>query len=200
MFALAFALSLLLMQLRPAVYYRSFKLLGSDAMLSRLTHIATAEGVTLGPGALEALETCAGGDMRKAVTLLQSAAALYGTAAGGVTPQHVADVAGVVPPGAVAALLAACRAGAFPAVQAAVDALVKEGYPALQVLGQLLDGIVEDDTVPDLAKAAVAMRAAAADRRLADGADEALQLLDVAATAARALQGQLPAGAALDFC
>ena len=170
-------------------------------MLGRLTYIASAEGVSLAPGALEALETCAGGDMRKAVTLLQSAAALYGGSTGGaVTPQHVADVAGVIPPGAVANLLAACRSGAFNAVQSAVDALVKEGYPALQVLGQLLDGIVEDDAVPDAAKAAVAMRAAAADRRLADGADEALQLLDVAATAARALQGKAPAGAALDFC
>jgi replication factor C subunit 2/4 len=168
-------------------------------MLGRLTYIASAEGVSLAPGALEALETCAGGDMRKAVTLLQSAAALY-AAGGAVTPQHVADVAGVIPRGAVDALLAACRSGAFPAVQAAVDALVKEGYPALQVLGQLLDGIVEDDSVPDAAKAAVALRAAVADRRLADGADEALQLLDVAAAAARALQGKPPAGAALDFC
>lgn len=168
-------------------------------MLGRLTYIASAEGVSLAPGALEALETCAAGDMRKAVTLLQSAAALYGAGGASVTPQHVADVAGVIPPGAVAALLAACRSGSFPAVQSAVDALVKEGYPALQVLGQLLDGIVEDDSVPDAAKAAVAMRAAAADRRLADGADEALQLLDVAAAAARALQGKPPAGAALDY-
>lgn len=176
-----------------------FKLLGSEAMLGRLTYIASCEGVSLAPGALEALETCAGGDMRKAVTLLQSASALYGTAGGGVTAVHVADVAGVIPPGAVGALLAACRSGAFPAVQAAVDSLVKEGFPALQVLGQLLDGVVEDDAVPDAAKAAVAARCALADRRLAEGADEALQLLDVAAAAARAMQGKAPGGAALDF-
>jgi replication factor C subunit 2/4 len=171
-------------------------------MWARLSHIAEAERVALAPGTLQALADCSGGDMRKAVTLLQSSAALYAKSApGGVTPAHVADVAGIIPADAVGTLLAACRSGGFDAAQGAVDALVKEGYPALQVLGQLLDALVGDDGVSDAAKAAVAARMAAADKRLADGADEGLQLLDVAAACQRALAGLPPAGgAALYAC
>ena len=165
-------------------------------MLSRLAHIAEAEGVALAPGTLQSLADCAAGDMRKAVTLLQSAAALFGK--GGVTPAHVCDVAGIIPRDAVRALLAACRTGTFNDAQAAVDALVKEGYPALQVLGQLSEALISDDAVSDVAKAAIAMRMGAADKRLADGADEGLQLLDVAAAAQRALQGKAVPGAGLD--
>jgi replication factor C subunit 2/4 len=169
-------------------------------MLARLAHIAAAEDVSLGAGTLDALSACSGGDMRKAVTLLQSSAALYGKSGGAVTPGHVADVAGIIPGDAVSALLAACRTGGFPAVQAAVDALVKDGYPALQVLCQLSDAVCADDAIPDTAKAAIAARAGAADKRLADGADEGLQLLDVAAATQRALQGLPPAGGAVDAC
>jgi replication factor C subunit 2/4 len=178
-----------------------FKPLGSDAMLSRLSFIAEAERVSLAPGTLQTLSDVSLGDMRKAVTLLQSAAALYGgrgDVAVAVAPEHVRDVAGIIPADAVHALLAACRAGAgaFDAAQAAVEALVKEGYPALQVLAQLTEALIEDDSVSDAAKATVAARAAAADKRLADGADEGLQLLDVAAAAQRALAGLPPAGGA----
>ena len=175
-----------------------FKLLGNEAMLSRLAHIAQCERVTLGGGTLAALATCSGGDMRKAVTLLQSAAALYSRAQGAITPAHVADVAGVIPAESVAALLAACRGGSFPAAQSAIDSLVKEGYPALQVLTQLSDALIADDSVSDAAKAAVSARLAAADKRLADGADEGLALLDCAAACQRALQGLPPAGQHLD--
>jgi replication factor C subunit 2/4 len=176
-----------------------FKPLGSDAMLSRLSFIADSERVSLAPHTLQTLSDVSLGDMRKAVTLLQSAAALYGARGEvAVTPEHVRDVAGIIPENAVHSLLAACRAGAgaFDAAQAAVEALVKEGYPALQVLAQLTDALIADDGVSDAAKATVAARAAAADKRLADGADEGLQLLDVAAAAQRALAGLSPAGGA----
>jgi len=165
-------------------------------MSTRLAHICACEGLTLGGGTMETLSVCAGGDMRKAITLLQCAARLHGRA---VTPAGVEEAAGTVPLSAVRPLLAALRPGAvaggavqFDEVQRACTALIKAGYPALQVMGQLADMLWEDDSISDLAKAAVAARMAMADKALADGADESLQLLDVAATAQRALCGLRP--------
>lgn len=168
-----------------------FKPLASGAMFSRLEHIAACEALSLAPGCLEALSSCAAGDMRKAITLLQCASRLHGKT---VTPSAVEDAAGSVPASAVAALLAAVRppTGSFEAASAAVYNLSKAGYPALQIMGQLSDAVYADPAVPELAKAALAQRVAIADKCLADGADETLQLLDCAAAAHRALAGLPP--------
>ena len=180
---------------------RSFKPVPMASMSSRLAHICSCEGLTLDGGTMEALSACAGGDMRKAITLLQCAARLHGAA---VSPASVEEAAGTVPLSAVRPLLAALRPGAaaggaaqFDAVQRAVGGLIKAGYPALQVMAQLADALWDDDGVSDAAKAAVAARMASADKALADGADEALQLLDVAATAQRALCGLPPVAESL---
>ncbi len=170
-------------------------------MFSRLEHICGMEGLSLRPGALEALQTCSGGDMRKAITLLQCAARLHGRA---VSPDSVEEAAGAVPAGAVGALLEAVRArgstAPFDAAAAAVSDLIKSGYPALQVMIQMAETLYEDDSVSDLAKAAIAARMAAADKALADGADEGMQLMDVAAATQRALAGLPPSAPALLNC
>jgi len=167
-------------------------------MFSRLQHIADSEHLTLASGALDAVATCAAGDMRKAVTLLQCASRLHGAR---VTPDSVLDAAGAVPTQAVERLLEAVRPpGQFDAASIACHDLIKAGYPALQVMSQMAELLYDDNTVNDLVKAAVAARMAAADKALADGADEALQLLDVAAATQRALAGLPPVAPALLHC
>lgn len=56
-----------------------FKPLGHEVMSERLQYISQKEGLTLGEGVFEATATRSGGDLRKAITLLQSAARLFGT-------------------------------------------------------------------------------------------------------------------------
>lgn len=170
-----------------------FKPLGADAMWGRLQDIANSEGLTLASGALTTLETIAGGDMRKAITLMQSSSRLYGKE---ITSQALEDVAGKVPDEAVAALVAAVKAANFDRASTAVADLVKDGYPALQLLLQFSDALLSDDSMADEAKACVATRLAEADKALADGADESLQLLDCASVAIRAVAGLPPVGPA----
>ena len=153
----------------------------------------------LGPGALDAIATCSSGDMRKAVTLLQCASRLHGTR---ITPDSVMDAAGAVPPDAVARLVTSVRppGASFDTASLACHSLVKAGYPALQVMTQMAELLYEDDTISDLVKAAISQRLAAADKALADGADESLQLLDVAAATQRALTGMPPVAPQLLRC
>ena len=77
--------------------------------------------------------------------------------------------------------------------------LTKEGFPALQLLVQLSDALMEDAAVADSAKARIAVRLAEADKALADGADESLQLLDCASCAMRAIASLPPVGPTASF-
>lgn len=117
-----------------------FKPLHPEAMAGRIQHICGKEGVVMAPGALDALGRVSGGDLRKAVTTLQSAARL--AAGGPVDAQAVADVSGVAPSELVDGLLRACRQQAFEAVESAAKGAVAEGWSAQQLLLQLQEAIL----------------------------------------------------------
>jgi len=96
-----------------------------------------------------------------------------------LTPQHVVEVAGLVPDAVVSDLLSACKSNSFDALDAAASECVLSGYPVNQVFAQLLPFIVRDPTIRDVAKSRIAIRIADSDKKLVDGADEQLQLTDV---------------------
>lgn len=70
-----------------------FKPLHEGIMEERVTAVARAEGVRLGDGAMAALGRVSNGDLRRALTTLQSAYALHGSP---VHPDTIIDVAGEV--------------------------------------------------------------------------------------------------------
>ena len=70
------------------------------------------------------------------------------------------------------------------------DAMLKDGFPALQILTQLAESVVASTTCDDAVKARVALRIAQADKALTDGADESLQLSAVVSVACLALGGK----------
>ncbi|KAK2076424.1 hypothetical protein QBZ16_000949 [Prototheca wickerhamii] len=155
-----------------------FKPMHGDVIHSRIEHICTAEGVELSPGTLQALSKVAGGDMRRAITTLQSAARLGGKG-GVVDAATVHDVAGVVPEAACAAIAEACKSGSFAAMQASIEHTVLEGYPAQEILLGLQAVVLQDQALDNAQKAIVLEALAVADKALVDGADELLQLLSV---------------------
>lgn len=154
-----------------------FKPLQGDVINTRVQHICQAEGVSIEPDALRTLSRVSGGDLRRAITTLQSAVRLRGSP---VTAAAVLDVSGAVPESAVAGLLEAARSGFFDSIQQAVTDLIAEGYPAQEILLQLQAAMLEDASLVDSAKGKVLAKLAEADKKLVDGADEFLQLLDVA--------------------
>lgn len=85
-----------------------FKPLHEAIMSSRVLDICRAEQVDLGPGAMGALSQVSGGDLRKAITTLQSAVRLKGTP---VAADTVVEVSGVVPGARIGDLWQACLQG-----------------------------------------------------------------------------------------
>lgn len=134
-----------------------FKSLDQGNAKKRLESIAAAEGVFLEEGALDALIRCSEGDLRKAITFLQSAARLVGASALNkdgdgdeemdvdskpVTVKIVEDIAGVIPDQTVSELVDAMRprgAGqTYRSISKIVEDMVADGWSATQVVSQVI--------------------------------------------------------------
>ncbi|KAF7829811.1 replication factor C subunit 2 [Senna tora] len=165
-----------------------FKQLSEDIMSSRILYICQEEGLNLDAETLSTLSSISQGDLRRAITYLQSAARLFGSS---ISSQDLISVSGVIPIEIVQALLTACKSGNFDSAHKEVNNFIAEGYPVSQMLTQLFEAIVEADDISDEQKARITMKLGEADKCLVDGADEYLQLLDVTSNTIRAL-GNMP--------
>jgi replication factor C subunit 2/4 len=143
-----------------------FKSLDQGNAKRRVEEIAEKEGVRLEDGAVDALIKCSEGDLRKAITYLQSAARLVGAIEkeqdgdGGaedkmdvdedadadaskktVTVKIVEDIAGVIPDDTVSKLRKAMQprsaAATYQAVARVVEEMVADGWSAGQVVSQV---------------------------------------------------------------
>lgn len=166
-----------------------YKPLNAESMIGRLRTIAAAEKIELGDETLQELVRISDGDMRKSITVLQSAQKLRGMLAA-LTPEDVMEVAGVIPPARIAGLLAATKTNAFRHLQTAAQETVYSGFPVDAVLHQLLESVMRDLTIGDVAKAKICVRLAESEHKLIEGADEYLQLLDVLSFMAQTIQQQ----------
>ncbi|XP_072294485.1 replication factor C subunit 4 [Eucyclogobius newberryi] len=153
-----------------------FKPLDNRIQRQRLLDICEKESLKYTNESIEALVRVSEGDLRKAITFLQSAARLNTDKE--ITEKAVVEIAGVVPSKTIDNLLDLCFKGTFEKLEVAVKNIVDEGYAATQILGQLHEAIIERD-IGDKQKSAIAEKMAVVDKCLADGADEYLQMLSL---------------------
>ncbi|KAF9781962.1 hypothetical protein IL306_012384 [Fusarium sp. DS 682] len=175
-----------------------FKSLDQSNAKRRLEEIAEKEGVPLENGAVDALIMCSEGDLRKAITFLQSAARLVGAnspdkeAEGdevmdvdkkAVTVKIVEDIAGVIPDTTIDDLVKAIRprksGSSYQNISDVIEQLVADGWSAGQVVNQLFQTLTYDETIPDVQKNKIMLVFSEVDKRLVDGADEHLSILDL---------------------
>ncbi|KAF4107818.1 replication factor C subunit 4 [Onychostoma macrolepis] len=153
-----------------------FKPLANDIQQKRLLQICGKENLKYSKEGMEALVRVSEGDLRKAITYLQSAARLNTEQE--ITEQIIIEIAGVVPPKVIETLLQICYRGTFEKLELAVKDMIDQGYAATNVLNQLHDVII-DEKLSDKQKSVIAEKMAEVDKCLADGADEYLQLLSL---------------------
>ncbi|KAM4628823.1 replication factor C subunit 4 [Polymixia lowei] len=153
-----------------------FKPLANQIQEERLLDICKKENLKYSKEGIAALVKVSEGDLRKAITFLQSAARLNVDKE--ITERSIIEIAGVVPPKMIDNLLQICYKGTFEKLQIAVRNMVDEGYAATQVLGQLHETVIEDN-LNDKQKSAITEKMAVVDKCLADGADEYLQILSL---------------------
>jgi nuclear protein localization family protein 4 len=197
-----------------------FKSLDQGNAVKRVDDIARLEGVSLDAGVSEELVRVADGDLRKAITFLQSAARLVGAtqsqkdkskkrkraaddigakdeddmeldtpasapAASSVSLQAIAEIAGVIPNQTLATLSdslfpkSSSKAIRFNEIAKVVENMVAEGWSATQTVSQLYEKVMFDERVEDVKKVQLVGVFSETDKRLVDGGDEHLAVLDL---------------------
>eukprot|EP01042_Synura_sphagnicola_P001146 gene1146-1292_t len=107
-----------------------------------------------------------GGDMRKAVTFLQSAYQLSGGEP--ITPLMVVEISGQIPSDVMCLLWVAMEGKHLDAVRSAVAHIIAEGYPMSSLLDQLQDDVLYRSSLTDIDKALICQQIAQADHSLSD--------------------------------
>jgi len=156
-----------------------FKPLSNDILVKRLKFIADQEAVQVSSEAVEALIETSEGDLRRAITALQSSARLKNPDRPEVSHQDVCEVAGVVPQKWIEGLFEACSKNSFPAIQSFVDKLTCEGFSGSQLINQVHDKVIASERLSDSQKSVICETLAVNESRLLDGANEYLQVMDL---------------------
>ncbi|CDH54250.1 replication factor c subunit 2 [Lichtheimia corymbifera JMRC:FSU:9682] len=152
-----------------------FKSLPIDDVNKRLTEICTKEGVDLARGTMDVLIKVSNGDLRRAITYLQSASSLHQGES--IKPNTMSELAGIVPDDDLAKLLQSCETNNDNEIQDAALNIINQGYAADIVVYQLHEEIMKSETINAAQKTEISDLLGTADIRLVQGADEHLQLL-----------------------
>jgi nuclear protein localization family protein 4 len=192
-----------------------FKSLDQGNAVRRVDDIAKLEGVKLDEGVSEELVRVADGDLRKAITFLQSAARLVGatqaqggvgrkkkvvvdeedemdvdepaakTSGSNISLEQIAEIAGVIPAPTLASLSeslypkSASKSIRYNEIAKVVENMIAEGWSASQTVGQLYEQVMFDEKIEDIKKVRLAGVFSETDKRLVDGGDEHLAVLDL---------------------
>ncbi|WP_435101040.1 replication factor C small subunit [Halarchaeum sp. P4] len=157
-------------QSRCAVF--RFAGIGDEAVAGRIREVAEAEGVEYTEPGVDALVYAADGDMRRAINALQAAAAT-GEA---VTEETVYAITSTARPEEIESMVTDAIGGEFVAARATLDDLLTErGLAGGDIIDQLHRSVWEFD-LSETQAVRLMDRIGEADYRIAEGANEQVQL------------------------
>jgi len=154
-----------------------FKPLSVDSVKERLQLITKAENIDIEDAAIDEVISASEGDMRKAITYLQSTFRLKAEEL--INVQDIVEMAGVVPTSNIDELVTVCYSGSFEKVDEYIKTMIKRGLSATQIVLQLHDKLAVHESITDNQKAVIMEKLAITDQCLCEGADEYLQLMAV---------------------
>ena len=158
-------------QSRCAVF--RFRPLADADVSSQVVHVAQLEGLTMEDGSVEALTRISQGDLRKALTALQVAAALNTT----VNRDLVYETSATAPPEALHAYLMSCRDDGFHVARRRLRELLDQfGLAGTDFVNQLHRELYSADFLEERSKLELTEWMAEIDYRLVEGGGEQIQL------------------------
>lgn len=162
-----------------------FKPLAKEILMKRLDLICEQEKVKVSEDGMDAIVLTSEGDLRKAITSLQSCARLKGDVE--IAKDDVYEISGVIPEKYLEGLLEVCQLNSYDRVQGFVDDMICEGFSGHQLINQLHDHVVSNSCLTDSQKSAICEKLAVSEHCLLEGADEYLQIMSVATTIMKVL-------------
>lgn len=155
--------------------------LHEEKIIERLKMICEAEKVNIEEEALKSIVETSGGDMRKAITTLQSCYRLKcGTdlKESQITLLDVTEMSGIVPEKYLDDFMSVTRSRKINLLEKFCDEFTFEAYSVSQFFEQLHDKMIMDDTITNDQKALIFDKLGESAYRLTTGGSEFLQLID----------------------
>lgn len=131
-----------------------FKSLGEEQIIARLRHICNLEGVKIEENAYKEIVNISGGDMRRAITTLQSCYRLKGAEVA-ITTADLMEMSGIIPERYLVEYLEVCRSGSYQKLEDFVKAIGYEAYSIGQMLEQFNDYVLRCPTLTNKQKALI---------------------------------------------
>jgi replication factor C subunit 2/4 len=157
-----------------------FTLLGIERIVERLKEISDTEKVNIEEKALKDVVDVSCGDMRKAITTLQSCYRLKCglDASHKITHDDVLEMSGIVPQKYLKEFIDICRKGDFTKLEDFVEQFMFEAYSISQFFDQMNDFIVHNETITNNQKNHIFDKMGESAFRLLNGGSEYIQLMD----------------------
>lgn len=180
-----------------------FRLLNNDNALSRLKYIVDKEDIELdNDEVLDEVLKLSNGDLRKAITYLQSATRLHTSlnnridengdvemvdANNKITKESIQEIAGVLSESLLDVISKAIESTDTSLIFSKIEEIVLQGWSAQQIVDQLHDKFILNDSMNSLSKNKISKILFETDRRLNNGTDEHIQLLNMSLQIAKIL-------------
>lgn len=158
--------------------------LGEEKVIERLKFISENENLKIEDEALKSIVDVSGGDMRKAITTLQSCYRLKcGTDStlddNLITLKDILEMSGVIPDRYLVEFLNVCRANNYRELEKFTCDIMHEAYSISQFFDQLNDLVLDDDSITNNQKSAIFDKLGECSFRLMNGGSEYIQLMDL---------------------
>lgn len=141
--------------------------------------ITENEKVNIEEEAYKSIINISGGDMRRAITILQSTYRLKGSSKK-ITNEDILEISGVIPDNLLDNFLHICKQGVFANLVSFVKELKCEAYTVGQFLEQLNEYIVHHKELSNLHKGIICDKLGDCCFKVNDGGSEYLQIMDLA--------------------
>ncbi|XP_017878385.1 replication factor C subunit 4 isoform X1 [Ceratina calcarata] len=155
-----------------------FKPLGEEKIIERLEYICKEESLKAEKPVLLKIVEASGGDLRRAITCLQSITRLKGKGIE-ITVDDVVEIIGIVPENWLDKLIEVCQSKDYSKAEAFVDEFMLEAYATSQVIEQLSEKIINTTEFTDKQKALIGEKLGECNYRLLDGGSEYIQLINI---------------------
>ncbi|XP_053675398.1 replication factor C subunit 4 [Anopheles nili] len=163
-----------------------FKPLGEEKVIERLRYICGQENVDVDEDVYKDIVNISGGDLRRAITTIQSCHRLKGTSAR-ITRQDVLEMSGVVPDDYLKKFVSVCKSLNYGKLEEYVQNLSYDAYSVGQLFEQLTEYIVYNDNLTEKQKAVICEKLGECSYRLHGGGSEYIQIMDLGCATIQAL-------------
>lgn len=164
-----------------------FKALARDKIIDRLQYICHEENVQIDNNVFDIIVDISDGDMRRAITTLQSCFRLK-VGQGNITTTDIFEMSGLIPTHYLSDFLDVCKKGDYSKLEEYVQNIQYEAYSIAQFFEQFNDYVITYAALSCKQKAAICDKLGECCFRMLEGGSEYLQIMDLGCTIIQTIQ------------